>query len=57
MNPTRNNMKQRRTEYRLNAEIVADITTLNSERKEAFQPTNKLSWYPVAMYSGGRRQV
>ena len=22
-----------------------------------FQPTNKLSWYPVAMYSGGRRQV
>ena len=22
-----------------------------------FQPTNKLSCYPVAMYSGGRRQV
>jgi hypothetical protein len=26
-------------------------------RRIIFQPTNKLSWYPVAMYSGGRRQV
>ena len=25
--------------------------------ESTFQPTNKLSWYPVAMNSGGRRQV
>ena len=35
MNPTTNNLKQKRTEHRLYAEIVAEITTLNSERKEA----------------------
>jgi len=34
MNPPTNNWRLRRTEHRLYAEIVTDITTRNSERKD-----------------------
>jgi hypothetical protein len=34
MSPPTNNWRLRRTEHRYYAEIVADITTRNSERKD-----------------------
>ena len=34
MSPPKNNWGQRRTEHRFSAEIVTDITTRNSERKD-----------------------
>jgi hypothetical protein len=43
MSPTTNNRGQRRTEHHFYAEIVADITTQNSERKHT-TPSVSLSW-------------
>ena len=41
MSPTTNNRRQRRTEYHFYAEIVADITTQNSERKHTTQNSER----------------
>ena len=41
MSPTTNNRRQRWTEYHLYAEIVADITTQNSERKHTTQNSER----------------
>jgi hypothetical protein len=36
--------------------VLIEIRTHNKTNK-LFVDTNKLSWYPVAMYSGGRKKV
>ena len=47
MSPTTNYRRQRRTEYHFYAEIVADITTQNSERKHTTQKTKKSNTDPI----------
>jgi hypothetical protein len=39
------------------ATTLVSISYKEVMQKKTVQPTNKLSLYPVGMYSGGRRQV
>ena len=41
MSPRTNNWKERRTEHTFYAEIVTDITTRNSERKDTYKDETK----------------
>ena len=47
MSPTTNNRRQGRTEYHFYAEIVANITTQNSERKHTTHKTKKNNADPI----------
>jgi len=53
MSPTTNNRRQRRTGHRFYAEIVADITTRNSERKHTTHNTKSKKSNTDPIYTTG----